>query len=321
MKAVVYRRYGTPDVLQVEEIQKPEVGDDEVLVRVHAASVNSWDWELLRGTPFLNRINGPLKPAHPILGADMAGRVDAVGRGVTELRPGDEVYGDLSGCGWGCFAEFVSARASALATTPQNLTSEQAAAVPQAGVQALQALRWGGSVQTGEHVLVNGGGGGVGTFAIQLAKTAGAEVTGVDTESKLDTMDGVGADHVLDYMQQDFTRTGARYDRIVDMAVHRSIFDYRRSLSPDGSCVVVGGSLARMFQILALGRLVSATGGPRMGVLLHKPTREDLQALADRLDAGTLAPVIDRTYELDEVPEALRYFGGGQVKGKLVISV
>jgi len=253
VKAIVYTKYGPPDVLELKEVEKPTPKDNEVLIKVHAASVNSWDWDLLRGTPFLNRLGGLLKPKYKILGADIAGRVEAVGRNVKRFQPGDEVFGDLSECGWGGFAEYVCARENALALKPASMTFEEVAAVPQAAVMALQGLRDKGQIQPGQKVLINGAGGGVGTFAVQIAKSFGAEVTGVDSTRKLDMMRSIGADQVIDYTREDFTKSGQRYDLILDVVAYRSIFDYKRALSPKGIYVFVGGSMAAAFQAVFLG--------------------------------------------------------------------
>lgn len=321
MRAIVYREYGSPDVLALEEVPTPAVLDDEVLVAVRAASVNSWDWDLLRGEPLLLRpMFGVLRPRNVIPGADIAGRVEAVGKSVTRFRPGDEVFGDLCQCGWGGFAEYARARGSALAPKPNNVTFEQAAAVPQAAVMALQGTRDYGKVRPGHRVLINGAGGGVGTFAVQLAKRFGAEVTGVDSKGKLDTMRAIGADHVIDYEREDFTRNGRRYDLILDCAVLRSMSDYERALSPGGVHVMVGGSLARILQLFLLSPWLSWRAGKRTVVLAHKPNK-DLAFLAELLEAGELAPVIDGAYALDEAPEALRRLGAGEVRGKAVISI
>ncbi len=261
MKAIVYTEYGPPDVLQLEEVPEPIPKDDEVLVRVHAASVNDWDWGLLRGTPFLNRLLfGLLKPKLNILGSDVAGRVEAVGKGVRQLQPGDDVFGDLSGHGWGGFAEYVCAPENALALKPDSLTFEQAAAVPQAAVLALQGLHDKVRIQPGQKVLINGAGGGAGTFAVQIAKSFGAEVTGVDSTRKLDTMRSIGADHVIDYTQEDFTRNGVGYDLILDVGGFRSMFAYERALGPKGYYAMLGGSMARILQALVLGPLITLTG-------------------------------------------------------------
>jgi len=248
------------------------------MIKVHAASVNDWDWGLLRGTPFLNRlvVSGLLKPKYKILGCDIAGRVEAVGGNVKQFHPGDEVFGDISGCNWGGFAEYVCARENALALKPASMTFEEAAAVPQAAVLALQGLRDKRQIQPGQKVLINGAGGGAGTFAVQIAKVFGAEVTGVDVDStsKLDMMRSIGADHAIDYTQEDFTKNGQCYDLILDFAAHHSIFDYKRALSPKGIYVMVGGSTARIFQAMLIGPLISMTGSKKMGFLAHKPNKD-----------------------------------------------
>ena len=321
MKAIVYRKYGSPDVLELEEVQKPTPKADEVLVRVHAASVNDWDWGLLRGKPFLARLpTGLLKPTNKILGSDIAGQVEAVGPNVKQFQPGDEVFGDLSGCGWGGFAEYVCARENALALKPASMTFDEAAAVPQAAVLALLGLRDKGHIQPGQKVLINGAGGGAGTFAVQIARSFGAEVTGVDSTSKLDIMRSIGADYVIDYTQDDFTRNEQRYDLILDMAAHHSMFDYKRALNPKGVYVVEGGSMARILQVLFLGPWVSLTESKKMGLLLHKQNK-GLAFIIELFEAGKVVPVIDRRYPLSEVAEALRYFGEGHARGKIVITV
>jgi len=321
MKAIICRKYGAPDVLELEEIRKPTAGDDEVLVRVHAASVNSWDWDNLRGKPLIVRLlMGFLNPKHEIPGSDIAGRVEAVGENVKRFQPGDEVFGDLCACGWGAFAEYVCAPEDALASKPANATFEEAAAVPQAAVMALQGIRDYGNTQPGQKVLINGAGGGVGTFAVQIAKYFGAEVTGVDSTSKLDMMRSIGADHVIDYTREDFTKTGQRYDLILDVAGYRSMFDYKRALGPNGIYVMVGGSMARILQLLLLGRWRSMTGSKKMVILVHKPNK-DLAFLKQLLEAGKVVPVIDGPFALSEVPEALRHLGEGHVLGKAVITV
>ncbi len=321
MKAIVYTKYGPPDVLQLKEVEKPTPKDNEVLIKVHAASVNDWDWGLLRGKPFMNRLFfGLLKPKNKTIGGDIAGRVEAVGRNVKKVQPGDEVFGDLSGCGFGAFAEYVCARENALVLKPASMTFEEAAAVPQAAVLALQGLRDKRQIQPGQKVLINGAGGGAGTFAVQIAKLLAAEVTGVDSTSKLDMMRSIGADHVIDYTKEDFTKNGQCYDLILDFAAHNSIFDYKRALSPKGIYVLVGGSTARMFQIMFLGPLISMTGSKKMGILMHKPNK-DLAFMKELFEAGKVKPVIDKRYPLSEVPEALRYFGKGHAKGKVVITL
>ena len=321
MKAIVYTKYGLPDVLQLKEVEKPTPKDDEVLVKVHAASVNYPDWGCVRGKPFYLRLmTGLLKPKNKILGTDIAGRVEAVGRNVKQFQPGDEVFGDLCQCGWGGFAEYVCARENALTLKPAGMSFEEAAAVPQAAILALRGLRYKGRIQPGQKVLINGAGGGAGTFAVQIAKSFGAEVTGVDSTGKLEMMRSIGADQVIDYTKTDFTKNGRHYDFILDFAAHHSIFDYKRALNPKGIFVVVGGSTARIFQAVFLGALISMTGGKKMGLLMHKPN-EDLAFIIELFEAGKVVPVIDRRYPLSEVAEALRYFGEGHAKGKLVITV
>ena len=333
MKAIVCTRYGPPEILELQEVEKPAPKEDEALVRIHAASLNAADFEILRGT-WSARFGGPLKPTHKILGSDIAGRIEAVGRNVKQFRPGDEVWGDLSfPLGYGAFAEYVCVPESALRRKPARMTFEQAAAVPSAAVVALQNLRGTGSssfrfllsdkgeIQPGQKVLINGAGGGVGTFAVQIAKSFGAEVTGVDSPSKLDMLRSIGADHVIDYTREDFTRNGQRYDLILDVVASRSIFDYRRALSPKGIFVMVGGSLAAILQAFSLGPLISMTGSKKMGIVMWKPNnQEDLATLAELFAAGKVVPVIDRRYPLSEVPEALRYLEEGHAKGKVVIT-
>ena len=322
MKAIVCTKYGPPEVLKLEEVAKPTPKDNEVLVKIHAASINSWDWGLLRGTPFMNRlVFGVLKPKTKILGCDIAGRVEAVGRNVKQFQPGDEVFGDISGCGWGGFAEYVCASENALALKSAGMTFEQAAAVPQAGLLALQGLRDKGQIQKGQKVLINGAGGGAGTFAVQIAKSYGAEVTGVDSTGKLDMLRSIGADHVIDYTQEDFTKKGQHYDLVLDVVTYRSIFDYKRVLKPKGIYVMLGGgSWARVYQAMLLGPLLSITGSKKMGILMLKPNK-DLAFMKELLIADKVKPVMNRRYALSEVADALRYLEEGHAKGKVVITM
>ena len=323
MKAIVYTEYGPPDVLNLEEVQKPTPGDDEVLVKVHAASANAADWHLMRADPFLVRVMGfgLLKPKKGRLGADIAGRVEAVGRNVTQFQPGDEVFGDLSGRGFGGYAEYVCATEDALALKPANVSFEEAAAVPLAAVTALQGLRYKGQVQPGQKVLINGASGGVGTFAVQIARSFGAEVTGVCSTAKSDLVRSIGADHVVDYTKEDFTRSGQRYDRILAANGYHPISDYRRALSPNGTYVMTGGSGAQMLQAMTLGPIMSMRGSKKMGYLTMKQNKEDLVFVKDLLEGGEITPVIDRKYPLSEVPDAIRYLEEGHARGKVVISV
>jgi NADPH:quinone reductase-like Zn-dependent oxidoreductase len=322
MKAIVYEKYGPSDGLHLQEVVRPVPRDDEILVKVYASCVNDWDWGLLQGKPFVNRLlSGLLKPKKMwIIGSDIAGRVEAVGKNVVRFQPGDEVFGDLSGCGFGGFAEYVCARDDALVLKPPGMTFEEAAAIPQSAILALRGLRHKRQVRPGQKILINGAGGGAGTFAVQIAAYFGAEVTGVDSTGKLDIMRAIGADHVIDYTQEDFTKKGQRYDWILDFAAHHSIFDYRRALSPGGTYVVGGGSMARITQIIIMGPLISMTANVKMALLLHKQN-EGLDFIKGLFQAGKLKPVIDRCYTFKEVPEALRYFGTGQARGKLVITV
>ena len=322
MKAIVYTKYGLPDVLHLEEVEKPTPKDDEVLVKVHAASINDWDWQLLQGIPFVNRLMaGLLKPTKiRILGCDIAGRVEAVGKNVKQFRADDEVFGDLSGCGFGGFAEYVCARENTLALKLEVMTFEDAAAIPQAGLLALQGLRVKGEIKPGQKILINGASGGAGTFAVQIAKSFGAEVTGVCSTKKMDFVRSVGADHVIDYTQEDFTKNGQHYDLILDMQAHHSIFDCKRALTPKGVYVFIGGTDAQAFQAIFLGPLISMIGNKKMGLLLHKPNK-GLAFMKELLEAGKVVPVIDRCYPLSEAAEAMRYFGEGHKKGKVVIIV
>ena len=322
MKAIVYTKYGLSDVLHLEEVEKPTPKENEVLIKVHAASINSWDWEMMRGTPFVNRLMaGLIKPKRiKILGCDIAGRVEEVGKNVKLFQPGDEVFGDLSRCGWGGFAEYVCARDNAVMLKPEDITFEQAAAIPQAGLLALQGLHNKGKIQPGQKVLINGASGGVGTFAIQIAKSSGAEVTAVCSTKKLDMVRSMGADHVIDYMQKDFTQNGHYYDLILDVQGYHSIFDYKRALSPKGIYVMVGGSSTLANQLLFIGPWITMTGNKKMGLLLHKANK-GMTFMKELLKAGKVVPVIDRCYPLSEVPEAMRYFGEGHARGKVVITL
>ncbi len=322
MKAIVCTEYGSPDVLQLREVAKPTPKDDEVLVKIHAASLNAADFETMRGT-WSARFGGPLRPMYKILGSDVAGRVERVGRNAKLFQPGDDVWGDLSfPYGFGAFAEYVSASEKALALKPASMTFEEAATYPQAGIIALQSLRDKGQIQPGQKVLVNGAGGGMGTFAVQIAKLYGAKVTGVDSASKLDMLRSIGADHVIDYTQKDYTKSGQRYDVILDVVAHRSVFDYNRALSPEGRFIIVGGSLATFLQVVLLGALISRTGTKKLGLNAYEPNkREDLASLVELFEAGKVVPVIDRRYPLSEVPEALRYLEEGRALGKVAITV
>jgi NADPH:quinone reductase-like Zn-dependent oxidoreductase len=320
MKAVVYERYGTPEVLRLDDVDRPRPEDDQVLVKVRAVSVNGSDWECLRGKPLYARINGPRRPHSTILGSDIAGRVEAVGARVTRFRPGDDVFGDNLAL-MGGFAEYACAKEKALAAMPAGMSYPDAAAIPQAGVIAIQGIQRKGSVQPGQRVLVNGAGGGAGSFAVQLAKLAGAHVTAVDNAGKLEFLRSLGADEVIDYGRTDFTRSGEKYDLVLDVAAHRSAFAYRRALAPAGRYLYVGGSAATLLQVVLVGPLIGGTAGKKVRMLVVKPNTADLLAVAELCQAGRIKPAIDRRYTLSEVPEALRHLGEGRAKGKLVIDL
>ena len=320
MKAAVYTKYGSPDVLQVKEVERPAPKDNEVLVKVLASSVNAADVDHLRGV-FLIRLGGFLKPSYRILGSDVAGRVEAVGASITQFQPDDEVFGDLTECGFGAFAEYVSAPEKALALKPANLTFEQTASLPSAGVIALQSLRGKSPVQPGQTVLINGAGGGVGTFAVQIAKSFGAEVTGVDSAEKLDMLRSIGADHVIDYKQEDFTQNGQQYDRIVDVVAYRPLSDYQRALSPNGTYIMVGGSLSAIFQAGLLGTWISRNGSQKLGILMARLNNDDFVHLKELIETGKVTPVIDKCYPLSEIAEAIRYLESGHALGKVVITM
>lgn len=319
MKAVVYTRYGPPDVLRLADLDTPVPGDDQVLVKVHAVSLNASDWEALRGKPLYARIGGPFRPRHRILGSDIAGRVAAAGRSATMFGPGDDVFGDILSH-MGGFAEYVCVPQTALAAMPAGLTYEQAAALPQAGAIAWQGIRDKGQVQPGQKVLVNGGGGGSGMYAVQLAKLAGAEVTGVDNAEKLEFMRSLGADRVIDYAREDFTRTGRRYDLILDLAAHRPAVAYRRSLMPGGRYLCAGGSVATGLQVLLIGPLIGRAGRKKIRVLAVRLGVQHLDPIIELGQAGKITTVIDRRFPLSQVPEALRYLGEGHAKGKVVVT-
>jgi NADPH:quinone reductase-like Zn-dependent oxidoreductase len=320
MKAIVHTKYGSPDVLRLKEIERPNPKDNEVLIKVQAVSVNRSDWENLTGSPLYGRFGGLLRPRHQILGSDIAGRVDIVGRKVRRFQPGDEVFGDVS-FPMGGFADYACALEKTLTLKPAGLTFEEAAAIPQGAVIALQGIRNKGQVKPGQKVLINGAGGGAGMFALQLAKLYGAEVTGVDNTNKLDFMHSLGADHVVDYTQEDFTKNGQQYDLILDVVANRSVFAYKRALSHNGSYFAVGGSVSTLFQILLLGPWIRRTSGKKIRILAVQPSLEDLVQVTELCEAGKVVPVIDRRFSLSEVPEALRYLGEGHVKGKVVIIV
>ena len=323
MKAIVRSIYGSPDVLDLKEVERPAPRDNEVLIKVHAASLNAYDWHMLTADMFPVRLmgGGLLKPKMKILGADVAGRVEAVGRNATQFRPGDDVFGDVAGSDSGSFAEYACGRENRLASKPAHLSFEEAAAVPMAALTALQALRDKGRIQPGQKVLINGASGGVGTFAVQIAKSFGAEVTAVCSTGKMDMARSIGADQVIDYTKEDFTKNGQHYDLILAANGYHRILDYRRALSPKGIYVVAGGSAAQMIQALLLGPLISRTGSRKMGAMMARINQKDLAIIKELLETGKVKPIIDRRYPLSEVPEALRYLGEGHARGKIVITM
>jgi NADPH:quinone reductase-like Zn-dependent oxidoreductase len=320
MRAVVYDDYGPANGLELREVPIPVPKQDEVLVRIRACSVNSWDWDLLTGSPFIARIDSIRSPEHPILGCDIAGVVEAVGGAVESLAVGDEVMGDTSGCGFGGFAEYVAIRADVLSRKPSTTTFDEAAAIPQAGVLALQGLRKAGVTQ-GTRLLMNGAGGGVGTFAIQMAKAIGAEVTAVDDGGKLEMLRSIGADHVLDYREEDFATRGERYDAVLDVAARRSVFAHRRVLRPGGRYVIIGGRTWTLASSTVGGAILRFVDGKHVGILVHRPNPDDLDAVNAMVEAGTVSPVIDRRYPLEKTGDALNRIGSGQALGKLIITM
>jgi NADPH:quinone reductase-like Zn-dependent oxidoreductase len=320
MKAIVCTKYGPPDLLQFKDVDKPACKDDEVLIKIHAASVNAYDWHLLTADIPLVRLmgGGLLKPKMPIPGADIAGRVEAVGRNVKQFQPGDEVFGDVAGGG---FAEYTRASENLLALKPVNLSFEEAAAVPMAAVTALQGLRDIGQIQPGQKVLVNGASGGVGTFAVQIAKSFGAEVTAVCSTRNVDQARTIGADQVIDYTRENFTEQGQQYDIILAANGYHPLSAYKRALAPRGIYVMAGGSKAQIFQAMLMGPWMSEKGGKKMGGVSARRSQKDLAILKELLEAGKVVPVIDRRYPLRETAEALRYLGEGHARAKVVITI
>lgn len=321
MKAIVLTHYGSPALLQLKDVPKPEPKDDQVLVRVRAASINDWDWGLVRGTPFFMRFFAGMRNPNLILGVDVAGQIEAVGKNVTSFQPGDEVYGDLSDCGFGSFAEYVCVPETALVAKPPELTFEQAAAVPHAGCLAIQGLRDVGQLQPGHTLLINGAGGGVGTLGIQIAKAMGVEdVTGVDSAQKFDLMRSLGYQHVIDYRQEDFTKSGKQYELILDCKTNRSPFDYARALKPNGRYVTVGGKNRRLLQSLLLGPVVGLLHKKQIRIVALRPNG-GLNDMADLFAAGKVKPIIDGPFPLHEIPKVLQYFGEGKHAGKVIAAI
>jgi NADPH:quinone reductase-like Zn-dependent oxidoreductase len=323
VKAIIQTQYGKPDILQLREVEKPSPKENEVLSRVQAASVNAYDWHMLTADIFLVRLMGGgfRKPKKEIPGADMAGIVVAVGSQVTQFKPGDAVYGDIAGAGSGAFAEYATALETQLAPKPVNLTFEQAAAVPMAAITALQALRDEGKVQPGQKVVIQGAGGGVGTFAVQLARFFGAEVTAVCSTRNLEQSRSLGAHHVIDYTQEDFTRNGQRYDLILGVNGYHSLSDYKRALADRGVYLMAGGSTGQILQGFLLASRMTKAGGIRMGSVSAHHSQKDLLFLKELLESGVIIPVVDRVFPFHETPAALGYLGTGHARGKVVITI
>jgi NADPH:quinone reductase-like Zn-dependent oxidoreductase len=319
MKAMIYTEYGPLDVLKLVDIEKPAPKAREVLIKVQAASVTFGDLAAVKGEPFMVRFSlGLREPKFKVLGKDVAGIVEAVGANATQFQPGDEVFGDLSESGWGAYAEYVAVPENALVHKPANISFEAAAAVPESAVVALQGLRQKGQIQPGQRVLIYGASGGIGTFAVQIAKSFGTEVTGVCSTRNLDMVRSLGADYVIDYTKEDFTQNGQQYDLILATAGYRSIFDYKRALALNGKYVATGGSMAQVFQPMLLGPWLS-TGGRKMSNLAMKPDTKDLTFIKELIEAGKIQPVIDQVFPLQELPAALRHYGEGHSRGKVVI--
>jgi len=323
MKAIVYTRYGPPDVLQLIDVEKPVPKDDEILVKIHAAALNAYDWHLMRAKPALVRFMGQglFKPKRPRFGADFAGQVVAIGRGVQQFKPGDDVFGDMPGRGSGSCAEFGCVREDAAALKPANLSFEQAAAVPMAALTALQGLRDKCMVRAGQKVLIQGASGGVGIFAVQIAKAFGAEVTAVCGPGKEAIMRALGADHVIDYTRRDFTRASERYDAIFAVNGFHPISAYKRALAPRGVYVMAGGTPRQMSQAMLWGRPMSLFRGKKLGGIAAKLRQQDFIVLKELIEAGKIKPVIDRRYPLSETAEAIRYLEAGHARGKVVITI
>jgi NADPH:quinone reductase-like Zn-dependent oxidoreductase len=321
MKAILLKEYGLPNVLEIGEVAKPIPNDNEVLARIHSASINDWDWGLVRGKPFVIRLFfGLKKPKITIPGVDVSGKIEAVGSKVSSFNIGDEIYCDLSECGCGGFAEYVCIPEKILSKKPSNISHNDASALPHAGLLALQGLVEKGKVKSGQSILINGAGGGVGTLGIQILKSYGAKVTGVDSDEKLDLMKSLGFDSVMDYRKVDFTGTGEKYDLILDTKSNRSVFKYARSLKKNGTYITVGGSMYRLFEIALLGSLISLFTRRKLSVLIHKPNK-GLDQISKLVEKEQIKPVIDGPYGFDKIPEMIQYFGEGKHLGKIVVEI
>jgi NADPH:quinone reductase-like Zn-dependent oxidoreductase len=322
MKAIVYTKYGSPDVLQLKEVEKPATKENEVLIKVVASSVNEWDNGLISGKGLLTRLLGGLfKPKNKILGADVAGVIEAVGNNIKDFKPGDEVFGDIAGAGFGAFAEYVSAPEKMLAKKSPEMSFEQAAALPQAGLLAMQGLRYKKPLLAGQHLLINGAGGGVGPIALQYAKSIGATVTCVDREEKFNMLRSLGADELIDYRKTDYTKTGIQYDYILDVTARRSVSDYKRALKPGGVFAMIGGSMGGLlFQMMVLQPFLSKYRKKKLGIMGYHVSKEGLDELSKLFDDGKISPVIDRSFPLAATADAFRYYQQGIFTGKIIIS-
>jgi len=322
LKAIVYEKYGTPDVLQLKEVDKPTPGDNEVLIQIHAASVNSFDMRHVKADPFLIRFEAGLwRPKKKILGVDIAGVVEAVGKNVTQFGSGDEVFGDICECGCGGFAEYVSVPENVLVSKPPGMTFEQAAAIPMAAVTALKGLRDKGETKSGQKVLINGATGGVGLFAVQIAKSFGAVVTAVCSTRNLELLRLFGADHVIDYTREDFTESGTQYDLILACNGYHPLSAYKRALRPDGIYVMAGGATKQIFELMYLGPFLSLFGSKKLTNVFSKPSREHLRFLIELFEAGKIKPFIDKCYPLQQTADAFWYLEKEHAQGKVVITM
>ena len=322
MKAIIHTKYGSPYNLKLQDIEKPSPKQNEVLIKVYASSVNSFDWDVITGRPLIYRLMfGLTKPKITIIGCDIAGIVEAIGSEVTKFKIGDEVFGDVSQYHFGAFAEYVCTTENFITKKPTNATFEQAAAMPQGSVLALQALQKLPTISPEHHILINGAGGSMGPFALQLAKLHGAKVTCVDSEQKLAMLNSLGADHVIDYKKEDFTKNGQQYDLIIEPVIKRSFYKYTQSLKPNGRLVIVGGNVELVLQTVFLGKILSKVTKKNYGLLLHKVNSADLDYLKQLFEEGKLVSIIDKTSPLQDVANAIHYYGDGRAVGKVVISV
>ncbi|MDG3581638.1 NAD(P)-dependent alcohol dehydrogenase [Galbibacter pacificus] len=321
MKAILLKEYGLPNFLEIGEVSKPIPKDKEVLVRIHSASINDWDWGLVRGRPFVIRlVHGLKKPKINIPGADISGKIEAIGSKVNSFKIGDEIYCDLSECGFGGFAEYVCVPEKTISKKPSNISYNDAAALPHAGLLALQGLMQKGKVKSGQHILINGAGGGVGSLGIQILKLHGIKATGVDSGEKLNLLKSMGFDNVMDYKKIDFTNSSEKYDLILDTKSNRSVFKYARSLKRNGTYITVGGLMYRLFEVLLLGKLISLFTSKKLSVLNLK-TNKGLDQISNLVENGQIKPIIDGPYEFDEIPMLIQYFGEGRHQGKIVVEI